>query len=62
MTLPLTISQLTFVAQVVNAVAGATNINFKVIDGTGSIEVRQWLESKEEGEEMVSSLPWADFP
>jgi hypothetical protein len=50
--------QLTFVAQVVNAVAGATNINFRVIDGTGSIEVRQWLESKEEGDELVASLPW----
>jgi len=50
-------TQLTFVAQVVNAVAGATNINFRVIDGTGSMEVRQWLESKEEGDELVASFP-----
>lgn len=41
-----------------NAVAGATNINLKVIDGTGEIEVRQWPESKEEGEELVNSLPY----
>ena len=49
--------RLTFATQVVNAVAGATNIKFRAIDGTGSIEVRQWLELKE-GNESVTSLLW----
>lgn len=41
-----------------NAVAGAMNVNIKVIDGTGTVEVRQWPESKEEGEALVDSLPY----
>jgi hypothetical protein len=51
--------QLTFVGQVVNAVASAASVNMTVIDGTGGIEVRQWLESKGDGDELIQILPYA---
>ncbi|KAF2447670.1 replication protein A, subunit RPA32, partial [Karstenula rhodostoma CBS 690.94] len=36
------ISQLTFVGQIRNIAAQTTNITYKLDDGTGSIEVKQW--------------------
>jgi len=54
-------SQLTFVAQVISCVAQVTTIVLQVTDGTGQMDVRQWLESAEEGEkkkEAIGEMGW----
>ncbi|KAF2869848.1 hypothetical protein BDV95DRAFT_596149 [Massariosphaeria phaeospora] len=40
------ISHLTFVGQIRNISKQATNITYKLDDGTGSIEVKQWVDSE----------------
>lgn len=40
------ITQLTFVGQIRNIAAQTTNITYKLDDGTGSIEVKQWNDSE----------------
>ncbi|KAF2255686.1 replication protein A, subunit RPA32 [Trematosphaeria pertusa] len=40
-----TISQLTFVGQIRNIATQTTNITYKLDDGTGSIEVKQWSDA-----------------
>ncbi|KKY24559.1 putative replication factor-a protein [Phaeomoniella chlamydospora] len=39
------ISQVTFVGQIRNISTQATNITYKVDDGTGTIEVKQWIDT-----------------
>ncbi|KAF2791613.1 replication protein-like protein A 32 kDa subunit [Melanomma pulvis-pyrius CBS 109.77] len=39
------ITQLTFVGQIRNISSQATNITYKLDDGTGSIEVKKWVDS-----------------
>ncbi|KAF8307291.1 nucleic acid-binding protein [Clavulina sp. PMI_390] len=51
-------TQVTFTAQVLNVVGGASNVNMKVIDGTGSIEVRLWMgDSSIDADSLVDNLP-----
>mmetsp|Transcript_16261 Transcript_16261/g.41115 ORF Transcript_16261/g.41115 Transcript_16261/m.41115 type:complete len:269 (-) Transcript_16261:121-927(-) len=40
-------TQVTFIGQIVNRNEMATNINFTIDDGTGSIDVKQWTETDE---------------
>ncbi|KAI8936309.1 hypothetical protein NX059_006727 [Plenodomus lindquistii] len=40
-----TVSQLTFVGQIRNISTQTTNTTYRLDDGTGSIEVRQWVDS-----------------
>ena len=42
------ISQISFIAKVLNITKGATNISYTVEDGTGSIDVRSWIESQDD--------------
>ncbi|KAF2743121.1 replication protein A, subunit RPA32 [Sporormia fimetaria CBS 119925] len=46
-----TISQLTFVGQIRNLSSQTTNITYKIDDGTGVIEVKQWIDSDEAAQE-----------
>jgi hypothetical protein len=48
--------QILFVAQVVACEAGATNIVYNVTDGSGIIEVRQWLNDNENPETKMKSM------
>jgi len=41
--------QITFVGQVLNATPSSTNITFQITDGTGSVDVRIWLDGEDEG-------------
>ena len=41
-----TISQITFVGQIRNIATQTTNITYKVDDGTGIIEVKQWVDGE----------------
>jgi len=49
-------TQILFVAQVVGCEAGATNIVYNVTDGSGILEVRQWLNNNEDPEAKVNSI------
>lgn len=40
------VGALTFVGRVVNVSSAATNTTYKIDDGTGSIEVKQWVDSE----------------
>lgn len=50
------IQQLTFVAVVRNISRNATNVAYSVEDGTGQIEVRQWLESADDDTGKASGI------
>ena len=50
------LGQLTFVAVVRNISRNATNIAYSVEDGTGQIEVRQWLDSSSDDTQKASEI------
>ncbi|CCF52789.1 hypothetical protein NDA11_004231 [Ustilago hordei] len=50
------LGQLTFVAVVRNISKNATNVAYSVEDGTGQIEVRQWLESSGDDNQKASDI------
>ncbi|KAE8211718.1 hypothetical protein CF319_g4976 [Tilletia indica] len=50
------LGQLTFVAVVRNMSQNATNVSYSVEDGTGTIEVRQWLDSQSDDSEKASEI------
>lgn len=50
------VGQLTFVAVVRNISRNATNVSFNVEDGTGSIDVRQWLDSNSDDTGKASEI------
>ncbi|CCG82663.1 Replication factor-A protein [Taphrina deformans PYCC 5710] len=47
------ISALTFCGRVMNVSAAATNTTYKIDDGTGSIEVKQWVDSERATESEI---------
>ncbi|KIS69230.1 uncharacterized protein UMAG_02579 [Mycosarcoma maydis] len=50
------LGQLTFVAVVRNISRNATNVAYSVEDGTGQIEVRQWLDSSSDDSSKASEI------
>lgn len=50
------LGQLTFVAVVRNISRNATNVAYSVEDGTGQIEVRQWLDSSGDDTQKASEI------
>lgn len=50
------LGQLTFVAVVRNVSRNATNVAYSVEDGTGQIEVRQWLDSSSDDSSKTSDI------
>lgn len=50
------LGQLTFVAVVRNISRNATNVAYSVEDGTGQIEVRQWLDSSGDDSGKASDI------
>jgi len=50
------LGQLSFVAIVRNVSRNATNVSYSVEDGTGTIEVRQWLDSQSDDSEKTSEI------
>ncbi|KAK0531411.1 Replication factor A protein 2 [Tilletia horrida] len=50
------LGQLTFVAVVRNVSRNATNVSYSVEDGTGTIEVRQWLDSQSDDSEKATEI------
>lgn len=50
------LGQLTFVAVVRNISRNATNVAYSVEDGTGQIEVRQWLDSSGDDTNKASDI------
>ncbi|SPO25326.1 related to RFA2 - DNA replication factor A, 36 kDa subunit [Ustilago trichophora] len=50
------LGQLTFVAVVRNISRNATNVAYSVEDGTGQIEVRQWLDSSGDDTQKASDI------
>ena len=51
------VTQVTFVGQVRNISKQATNITYKVDDGTDLIEVKQWIDNEADDMDMDSSKP-----
>ncbi|EPQ30444.1 uncharacterized protein PFL1_01970 [Pseudozyma flocculosa PF-1] len=50
------LGQLTFVAVVRNVSRNATNVSYSMEDGTGQIEVRQWLDSSSDDNQKASEI------
>jgi replication factor A2 len=46
--------QITLVGQILRAIAQSTNMNFEVSDGTGSVDVRIWLDADEDASAQQS--------
>ncbi|KAN0064808.1 Replication factor A protein 2 [Thecaphora frezii] len=50
------LGQLTFVAVVRNVARNATNVSYSMEDGTGQIEVRQWLDSSSDDSQKAAEI------
>lgn len=50
--LPLTLPQITFVGQIRSISTQTTNITYKVDDGTGIVEVKQWIDTDAQNDPM----------
>lgn len=49
-------NHVSFVAKVLNITRGTTNISYTVEDGTGSIDVRSWIDSQEDDTGMGDGI------